>query len=229
MNGLRQALAAVGESVVHCCQGCAGVYSNRAEGVLPRGLVFDPNRPDSGLGCIVIGQNPGPASAREMSRLENGTYRDLVEFFSQDACGHLYHRRVRSVVTRLGFDGPLYWTDLVKCQSLPGAVLPLQTLRVCSSRYLRAEVTLLPGAWPIFAVGLATFERVALVFPERTVLGLPHPSGRNRGAAAFYRASSVVEPLQLEENAGPIARWLGPVEGDESDLPEALDPEEAWT
>lgn len=209
---VQDALFAVGQSVVHCCQGCPGVHSDRAQGILPRGLVFDPNPPDSGRGCIVVGINPARAPKHEQARLRDGSYPDLVRYWNEVGWRHKYHQRIRDRLIGYGFNGPLYWTDLVKCQNAAtlNGLPPLQTIRTCITRYLRAEMTMLPAAWPLIGIGRTAFILSATLFPERTVLGLPHPSGKNPHSKSFYSKAPSCE-LRLPENAAPTVLWVADI------------------
>lgn len=53
----------------------------------------------------------------------------------------------------------------------------METFRCCTKRYLRKELELFPTDWPIFAVGKETYKSLAFLYPEKTVIGLFHPTG----------------------------------------------------
>lgn len=62
-------------------------------------------------------------------------------FFESNLNNRSYFKRTRDLITLLGFDGNILWTDLAKCECLgKNGKLPIQTLRVCINRFLRKEV-----------------------------------------------------------------------------------------
>lgn len=53
---------------------------------------------------------------------------------------------------------------------------PIQTFRNCSNKYLRKEIELVP-TWPIIAVGKEAHKVLSYLYPKRSILGVPHPTG----------------------------------------------------
>ena len=81
------------------------------------------------------------------------------------------------MLLKFDFDGPILWTELVKCQcSDKNGVIPIQTMRTCINIYLKKEIELLPN-YTIFGVGNSAFEFCALSFPHHFIIGVPHPTG----------------------------------------------------
>ena len=77
----------------------------------------------------------------------------------------------------IGLQGPIWWTELVKCESIPKTKLPIQTLRYCAGRFLHRELMCVPEDWLVLAVGREAFNALAYMLPKRTVIGFPHPTG----------------------------------------------------
>ena len=180
----------IGEHLVHCQEPCAGVQQAPQTGILPRGLLLERRDPE-GRGCLVAGLNPGRSTAAERAfYLDRGvSYEAVTQYWQEKACRGPYYIRLRKLVTALGLSGHLLWSDLAKCESAPETpgLLPLQTLRTCSGRFLRAELSALPPAWPLFGVGTEAFKALAYLEPTRTVIGVPHPTGARGWFAALYQ------------------------------------------
>jgi Uracil DNA glycosylase superfamily len=181
MDTLRREIEALGAELVGCSSPCAGITRDQATGILPRCLVLETDGRDASRGCAVVGINPGRASDRERAsyRQAHGTYAAIVEWFDVVGFTHRYYTSLRRVVTQLGLSGPILWTELAKCENAPGraGLPPLDTLRRCTGLYLRRELAAIPPSWPLIAVGSEAFKALAYLHTERTVLGLPHPTG----------------------------------------------------
>jgi hypothetical protein len=168
----------LGNELVKCNFDCEGITNNPKKGVLPRSLL--PEERCGETRCIVVGLNPGRCkSAEKRFYLEHDLSYDSTKeyFFQRGLKDKPYFKRTREIVSLLGYEGDILWTDLVKCEcSGKNGVLPVQTLRVCINRFLRREIELF-DAQMIFALGNDAFKFCALSFPNHLVVGVPHPTG----------------------------------------------------
>lgn len=168
----------LGEKLVKCNLNCEGINNNPKEGIIPRCLI--PEKRSGTNTCIVVGLNPGKCKKKERDYyLAKGIkYESVVGyFFESNLSSRPYFKRTRDLITRLGFDGDILWTDLVKCESLgKNGKIPVQTLRVCINRFLRKEINLFKCS-TIFALGNVAFDFCALSFPDHFIVGIPHPTG----------------------------------------------------
>ena len=167
----------IGKKLVNCEYHCAGVTNNPAEGILPRCLIFE-DRPGV-KGSIVVGLNPGKAKKPEKKfYLKNkNTYNAVKKYWDVKVKHIKYYSQLREILSTLGFNGPILWTDLAKCQcSDEYRYVPIQSMRICINKYLRKEIGLFPK-YTIFGVGNTSFEFCALSFPKHFVIGIPHPTG----------------------------------------------------
>lgn len=161
---------------------CEGIYLEPSKGVLPRVLALEYEDRSGLQGCVALGINPGAGSEHEQSwHLEHGnTYEGMLEFFTEFRMHvHQYYLRTRRFINACGISGPILWTELVKCQNSKGVkgVPPLSTLRTCVHLYLVEEMAAVPENWPIIAIGKEPFRLASMIFPSRTVIGIPHPTG----------------------------------------------------
>jgi hypothetical protein len=197
--------------MVACTSPCAGIHRDQAIGSLPRCLVLEER--SGGGGCAVVGINPGRASERERAfYVERGcSYESVVEFWREvNGYSHPYYARLRKLIDALGIAGPILWTELAKCENAPGTagLPPLQTLRRCAGLYLSREIALLAADAPLLGVGAEAFKACAYLYPDRTVIGVPHPTG-SRGHFSRLFANGVIVPGVREQYAGAAgAVWL---------------------
>ena len=166
----------LGEKLVKCSLNCEGINNNPKLGIIPRGLIQE-NR-NGKNSCIVVGLNPGKCKSEERQRyLMKGIKFDSLSgyFFESNLNNQSHFKRTRDLITLLGFDGNILWTDLVKCEcSGKNGRVPIQTLRVCINRFLRKETELFKYS-TIFALGNVAFDFCALSFSNHFIVGLPHP------------------------------------------------------
>lgn len=166
--------------MVACDASCGGVANNPAKGVLPRCLIVERGSAP-GRGALVSGINPARSNERERAfyRKHGATYEAVVEFWHDKIAPIAYYERLRNFLHGVGVSGPVVWTDLAKCENAPDqqGLLPLQTLRTCTGRYLIKELAALPKDWPLIAVGAEAYKALSYLEPRRTVLGIPHPTG----------------------------------------------------
>jgi len=167
----------LGEKLVKCDLNCEGINNNPKKGIIPRGLIQE--RRNGKNSCIVVGLNPGKCKIKEREYyLKKGIKFDsLSEYFFENLYNLPYFKRTRDLITLLGFDGNILWTDLAKCECLgKNGRVPIQTLRVCINKFLRKEIEIFKCS-TIFALGNIAFDFCALSFPNHFIVGLPHPSG----------------------------------------------------
>lgn len=184
-------LEELGTELVKCSLDCDGITNNPAKGIIPRCLIFEKKNGKNQI--VVVGLNPGRCKEKEKQYyLEKGvSYQSLqAYFFGSNLHERPYFKRTRDLVSLLGFHGDILWTDLVKCEcSGKRGVLPVQTLRVCISGFLKREIDLF-GAEVIFTLGNQAFNFCSLSFPGRFVVGLPHPTG---SYGDFFRLRHKIE------------------------------------
>lgn len=153
---------------------------NLSEGVIPRGLIYEEdNRNTNTVGCVMVGLNPGKATKeeRDFFKLETLSYERFLLYWKENVFQHPYYKRLRKLADELELDGPILWTELVKCQGKENGQLSVQTIRDDINKYLFFELESIPASWPLFGVGNQAFEILSYRFPDRLVLGIPHPTG----------------------------------------------------
>lgn len=217
LDKLQAVIMDIGHKMVACTRKCDGVDLAPEQGKIPRALRLEVNGRDA-RGIIVVGLNPGRANRYERNYyVKSGrTYRDVVAFWTETGKpqSHPYHRRIRELVGAWGFTGPILWSELAKCQTKESVqALPLQTFRTCVSQFLRKELALIPGDWPILAAGQEAYKAVSYMFPDRAVIGVPHPTGArlNKDQRSWPEpedAKAFVNGLQSESHPGTV--WLQP-------------------
>lgn len=187
---MSKAIVELGEKLVHCSLNCEGINNNPRQGIIPRCLI-----PESRGGvnrCIVVGLNPGKCNVKEREYyLNNGIkFSSITDYFENEKLKDIpYFKKARGLITLLGFDGDILWTDLAKCEcSGKNGSLPIQTLRVCINKFLRKEIELFKCT-TIFALGNDAFKFCALSFPDHFIVGLPHPSG---SYGNFHKLNKIV-------------------------------------
>lgn len=166
------------KKLIKCNLNCEGVNNNPKKGIIPRCLVQENRKGKNN--CIVVGLNPGKSKSKERQYyLADGIKFDSFPkyFFESNIYNRPYFKRARDLITQLGFDGNILWTDLAKCEcSGKNGRVPIQTLRVCINRFLRKEIGVFKCS-TVFALGNVAFDFCALSFPNHFIVGLPHPSG----------------------------------------------------
>lgn len=171
-------LQKLGERLVKCNLNCDGINNKPKKGIIPRCLILEKRHGKNN--CIVVGLNPGKCKKKEREYyLNKGIKFGSLSgyFFESNLSNRRYFKRTRDLISILGFDGNILWTDLAKCECLDkNGKLPIQTLRVCINKFLRKEVELFKCT-TIFALGNIAFDFCALSFPDHFIIGIPHPSG----------------------------------------------------
>lgn len=182
LRSLKASIEDIGGRLVSCDKRdkrCEGIVNEPRIGILPRCLILEDGGRTSGTGCVVVGLNPGHAKPHERDAYKGDhTYKNVVKYWRDGKISErAYYGRLRNFVNELGLRGPILWTELVKCESIEGTTLPLQTLRTCIRDYLNEELKLIPDDWPIVAAGLEAYKASAYRFPDRIIIGVPHPTG----------------------------------------------------
>jgi hypothetical protein len=181
----------LGEKLVKCNLNCAGINNNHRKGVIPRCLFLEKRNGKNN--CIIVGLNPGKSSKKERSfYIKNGiSFNSLKEYFDNNIKNLPYYKRTRELITKLGFNGDILWTELIKCECLKDKNIndvPIQTFRCCINNFLKKEIDVF-NENAIFALGNESFKFFALSFPNNFIIGLPHPTGSYGG---FYKLRNKV-------------------------------------
>lgn len=190
MEELISKIALIGKRMVACTSSCDGIRQDQSAGVPPRCLILESEGRLSSNGCAVIGINPGNASPEEIKFYKaNGvTYDVLLKYWSQSiGYSHQYYTQVRKFLNQVGLSGPILWTELAKCEGATKTqkVPSLSTLRYCAGQFLLEELQLIPQ-WPLIALGREAYKALSYMYPRRTIIGLPHPTGMG-GRIQFSR------------------------------------------
>lgn len=199
----------LGRRLVACRAACAGIVCQQERGIIPRCLIYEGRKP-GGRGAVVIGLNPGKSAEREQRHYRDAgsSYESVLAWWSHAGSQHKYYKRLRRFLDAIGFDGPILWTELVKCESERGLRLPVQTLRMCTGEYLQSEVDAVPDDWTLFAIGRVAFTATAYRFPRRTVLGVPHPTGSYGHFDRMLAMTMIVHLCVEQAGASRTAEWL---------------------
>ncbi len=177
----------IGNDLVNCDKDCQGICINIEKGVLPRYLIFEKERIGS-KGCVIIGINPGGSSEKEEIFFKNKLSYDATVKYWNDSVGKTpYYCRLRELVYKTDFTGPILWTELVKCENAKDSIIPLQTFRTCTNKYLCKEIELIPKDWTLVAVGREAHKALSYLFPDRSVLGIPHPTSSRGYFSWLYK------------------------------------------
>jgi hypothetical protein len=201
MSTLQDAIDRLGTELVLCPDSCAGIWRDPSKGILPRSLFLE--RPDApGRGSLAIGLNPGTSKGHERAfYLDSEISYDRVKAYRLLIASIPYFERARSIIDQLGLSGPILWSNLAKCENESGrnGLPPLQTLRHCTRRFLSRELTAMPADWAVLALGREAYRALAYLVPERTVIGIPHPTG------GFRDFRKMLEHGQLRKEIGDRA------------------------
>lgn len=160
---------------------------DRKKGILPDCFFLDELEgkiEDREKVVIVTGINPGGRAGMPSK------YEDVIKTWqptSTDADNHYnykgYYRHLRTLVKDACVPAMILWTELVYCPNAKGKKgLPRNgTIRFSVLEYLKPQLDLFPNA-PIVAVGNKAYELLSLIFPDRLVIGVPHPSNASKYA-----------------------------------------------
>ena len=129
-----------------------GFLIEAAEGYLALGRQEDARRTLHQLASLPLADAPAVRVASPFKgRVEASTN---IEIKPVDGSANPY--LALGGIVAAGLDGPILWTELVKCQNnLPSTgTVPIETVRVCVNRYLVPELGIIPNDWPIVALTL---------------------------------------------------------------------------
>jgi len=88
-----------------------------------------------------------------------------------------YFSKLRGFAREIGLGNVILWTDLCKCENETKRKMPhTQTFRTCARNFLEEEVNLFPET-PIIGVGDKSYHAFCYMFPQRFIMGVPHPTG----------------------------------------------------
>ena len=180
MENLEAAIAKIGQQMVMCDHKCEGISCDQSNGISPRCLILEFEGRSDGGGCAIVGINPGHASATEIAyyKQKGAKYEATVQYWKEKIRHHPYYERLRKLTKAFGLNGPILWTELAKCENASGIKFPpLKALRACTGRFLTYELTVVPPEWPLIGIGKEAYQALAYRYPERTVIGVPHPTG----------------------------------------------------
>ena len=219
INKIGQDIYAIGQSMVKCSDNCETICNDPENGALPRCLFFDERNKDIKNGCVIVGINPGKSAKFSKERNfyldRNNTYDSQLELWFTTKKAK-YYQFLEDFAMAAGWNGPILWTELVKCECSEDSISPsLQTSRICTKKYLSEELDVIPKDWPLFAVGRETHKALAYLYPERSVLGVPHPtSSRGQFANLFSDTKRKVFTKDVEKQINKfrskpgIEHWL---------------------
>jgi len=209
----------IGQRMVACNYHCAGIALDTHKGILPRCLILEIEGRKGSKGSVVVGINPGRSrpDEREFYRSNGQTYEQVMAYW-QERVGYLhrYYTKLRTLVGQLGFEGPILWTELVKCEntSSKSGQPPLQTFRTCTRTYLSTELQVVPDEWPLIAIGTESFKALAYMFASRAVIGIPHPTGSHGQFSSLFDSKKQLLPKvkaltkAIVNQEGRKAVWL---------------------
>lgn len=216
MSELQHIINRISEELMYCDDCCAGIWLDRDAGIIPRSLFLE--RPDAeGRGCFAVGLNPGTSPPKERAKYrEAGITLQNVNTYRASISNIPYLARSRSVIDQLGIIGPILWSNLAKCENRSNrkGLPPLQTLRHCARRFLSRELAAIPKDWAMLGIGWEAYRALAYLVPERSVIGIPHPTGGFRDFRKMLenerlRTEIKNRALGVLHAAEPGAVWLG--------------------
>jgi hypothetical protein len=176
---MKSEIQTIGEELTHCQDNCVGVVANTKKGIIPRCLLFQ-DGVAGGNSSIIVGLNPGKSSRSERKYyLQHGIgYGSATSYLLEKSPSIAFYTKMRRLLEALNIDGPVLWTELVKCEvSENFREPPLQTQRHCVSKYLLLELSVVPDSWPIIALSAWPFRAMSFMMINRPVVGVPHPTG----------------------------------------------------
>jgi hypothetical protein len=184
MTDLSEFVDKLGEKLVDCKPRCAGIDKN----VPPRGLYPENPEHRNKFDCIIVGQNPGSANRKEKEEYKKHKTYSATKICAQNSIEQpnpiRYYKWAKKFAEQLGWGESILWTEICKCQSIIETTkgkkrkkqIPLQTFRTCIKKFLEKELAKFPDT-PIIALGQEAFVAVSYRFPDRFVVGVPHPKG----------------------------------------------------
>lgn len=209
----------IGRDMVACDYHCRGIALDLQKGILPRCLILETKDRVQGKGTVIVGINPGRSKPKERNfyRSNGRTYEQVVTYWREYVgYSHRYYTKLRTLAAELGFNGPILWTELAKCENESTASVQelLQTFRTCTRTYLQKELQAIHHNWPLIAVGNESYKALAYIFADRAVIGVPHPTGSYGHFASLFdtkerllpKVKNLIKDIMNKE--GGKAVWL---------------------
>jgi hypothetical protein len=205
VDAIAEHIREIGEQMVANYQPSPDVMLDKEQGIIPRCLIFEKeSRNPHGQGSVVVGVNPGNGlwpEERQFYRECGCSYDAVVKFWPRVSEYSRYYKLLTGFLNAAGLDGPILWTELVKCESKQGTVLSIETIRKDINRYLFRELEKIPDDWPLIGIGRRAYEILAYQFCDRQVIGIPHPTSSHGQFAALFPSSKAIEPNAKEKLA----------------------------
>lgn len=205
MNNIKNEIELIGKRLVTCDYGCLGISCKQSKGIVPRCLVYESKNSSHGLGCVIVGINPGISNENErqvyltQKKDQGNLYESVLNYWDKSISTKPYYVRLRNFVRDIDLMGPILWTELVKCENKnKGDSPPLQTFRNCIDKYLNEELKYIPLEWPIIAVGDKSFKAVSYMYRNRNIIGVPHPTAARGHFANLKKYGKVKKGLQIK-------------------------------
>ena len=184
IKDLKKEIQNIGRDVTNCPRRCRGIVKELGRGIIPRGLILEDD--GSGrLGCVIVGINPGNAKEKERNHFRNcyiekaPLYECYCHFWEEKLKNARYYSNLRDLARRLGFKGAILWTEVCKCErdKRRYRVVPIQTLVTCMESFLKRELEAVNSNVPIIAASNIAYQALCYSFPDRFIIGVPHPTG----------------------------------------------------
>lgn len=177
-RALTSEINTIGKRLICCEKQCEGVVNKPEEGIFPRSLILETAQRSRYNPCVIVRLNPGHASADERSYMnDNREYKSFVTYWNDQKYNHPYYKNLRDMAEVLHLTGAILWTEIVKCESNKDTIpVPMTTVRSCMKEYLFEELKKVDESWPLIGAGKKAYFALAYCYPERTVIGVPHPT-----------------------------------------------------
>lgn len=178
IDQLEVSINKLGDKLLNCTNDCDGIINKKPLGIIPRCLYLE-KREEYEKGCVVVGINPGKSKENERGNYKkiNLTYDDVKIVSKNIIDSHKYYNQIRKFLEIIDRNGPILWTELVKCENEENNLPDLQTFRICTKKYLTEEIKKVPENWPLIAVGKMVYYALSFLYPDKAVIGIPHPTG----------------------------------------------------
>jgi len=178
----------IGQCLVSCALNCDGIRNEPKNGIIPRCLYFENPKDLKEPDCIIVGINPGISKKREREyyKKNGASYEVMKRYFEEKILKVRYFKKLRDFAKGIGLGKAILWTELCKCENkIKGKPPPLQTFRTCVKNFLQEELRLFPKT-PLIAVGNQVFQALSYMFPDRFIIGVPHPTGSYGNFARLF-------------------------------------------
>jgi len=215
-ENLENEISNIWSELLQCTENCNGINIDQEKGIIPRCLLLEKeNRNIKTEGCIIVGLNPGTSKNREREGYQKMIRDGTIQHLWNTKPEHKYYTLLRKFAKNAGFEGIILWTELVKCECAPHKMakdIPLQTYRNCVGKYLTKELDTIDTNWVIVAVGRETHKALSYLYPQRTIIGIPHPTASRGYFARLFNGENFKKNVKetidnIKENRGNTI-WL---------------------